>query len=133
MPRDPEIRVSDADREAVVAALTEHHAVGRLCLAELEERAGAAYRAVFGADLDRLLSDLPQPPPTPQIVRNGSRRSDGKRSSAWAATALICLVVWAATSLGRGELSYFWPVWVIGPWGLTMLSRWFVGGPGTRG
>lgn len=42
---------------------------------------------------------------------------------AWLTTGLIVLTVWAATSLASWEFLYFWPVWVIGPWGAVLLAR----------
>jgi len=33
------------------------------------------------------------------------------------------LVIWAATSLATWEFLYFWPVWVIGPWGAVLLAQ----------
>jgi hypothetical protein len=58
-----ELRASDADREAVVAALRRHHADGRLTTDELEERVGAAWGARLVSELEALLSDLPRTPP----------------------------------------------------------------------
>lgn len=37
----------------------------------------------------------------------------------WALTAVIVLTVWAAVALGGGG-GYFWPIWVIGPWGAVL-------------
>ncbi|GCD93887.1 hypothetical protein EHYA_01539 [Embleya hyalina] len=55
------MRASDVDREAAVTLLREHHLVGRLTLAEFNERMGAAIAAVTLGDLARLISDLPPP------------------------------------------------------------------------
>lgn len=126
MPLDPAMRVSDVERERVVAALAEHHAAGRLSLTELEERAGAAYRAVTGADLHRLLADLPRLDTTHSDARRDVRIPNSAWTT-WAVTALICLVIWAATSVTHGAMTYFWPAWVIGPWALT-LARPGMGG-----
>jgi hypothetical protein len=30
---------------------------------------------------------------------------------------LVNLVIWFLVSLTTGELIYFWPIWVAGPWG----------------
>jgi hypothetical protein len=63
------VRVSDADREAVVARLQTAVGEGRLDLDEFGERAHAAHAAVFRDELDRLVVDLPAPlPPQRQIV-----------------------------------------------------------------
>jgi hypothetical protein len=54
-----DIRASDADRDAVVRELGEHASVGRLTLAELEDRAGKALEAKTRSELEALTSDLP--------------------------------------------------------------------------
>jgi hypothetical protein len=55
------IRVSDAERDAVVRVLGEHASVGRLTLEELEERSARALAAKTRSDLAALTSDLPAP------------------------------------------------------------------------
>lgn len=50
---------SDQDRERVVRVLREAYAAGRLDLAELRERAGAAYRARTWGDLRLVTADIP--------------------------------------------------------------------------
>jgi hypothetical protein len=54
-----ELRASDADRDATVAALREHSAAGRLTLDEFTERMTAAYSARTAGELERLTRDLP--------------------------------------------------------------------------
>ena len=54
------VRVGDADREAVAAQLREHFADGRLTLEELNERLDQAFAAKTKADLNTVLRDLPQ-------------------------------------------------------------------------
>ncbi|WP_051683985.1 DUF1707 domain-containing protein [Blastococcus sp. URHD0036] len=56
----PDVRASDADREAVVARLQVALAEGRIDVAEFGERAGAAHTAVTIADLAALVGDLPR-------------------------------------------------------------------------
>jgi hypothetical protein len=53
------MRVSDADRDAAIAELSEHFQVGRLTQEEYEERSGLALRAKTGSDLSELFTDLP--------------------------------------------------------------------------
>jgi len=118
--RETDLRVSDAEREAVVSTLGDHHAAGRLTLAELEERVAAAYQSVTRADLRRPLSDLPQPTPAAQPAARGS---SGVPWLPWLGTAAVCLTVWVVSSLARGEPGYFWPMWVIAPWGLALIAR----------
>ena len=53
------VRVGDADREAVAAQLREHYADGRLTLEELNERLDQVFAAKTRADLNPVLRDLP--------------------------------------------------------------------------
>jgi hypothetical protein len=53
------VRVGDADRDAVAAQLREHYADGRLTLDELNERLDQAFAAKTRADLTTVLRDLP--------------------------------------------------------------------------
>jgi DUF1707 SHOCT-like domain len=57
------LRASDADRDAVVAALSEHYQAGRLSTDELEDRTGAALSARTYGELSALTADLPGPVP----------------------------------------------------------------------
>jgi hypothetical protein len=70
-PRD--LRASDADRERVLAALTEAAADGRLTLGEHAERAEHAYAARTLGDLAALTADLAAP--SAQPIRLDARRS----------------------------------------------------------
>ena len=53
------VRVGDADREAIAAQLREHYADGRLTLDELNERLDQTFAAKTKADLDTVMRDLP--------------------------------------------------------------------------
>lgn len=57
----PEQRASDADRDTAVDILCAAVAEGRLTLAELDERAGAALSAPTIGELAALIADLPGP------------------------------------------------------------------------
>ena len=54
-----ELRVSDADRDAALAELSQHFQAGRLTAEELDDRTGQILAARTGADLDDVLRDLP--------------------------------------------------------------------------
>ncbi len=54
------VRVGDADRDAVAAQLREHYADGRLTLEELNERLDQTFAAKTKADLNTVMRDLPQ-------------------------------------------------------------------------
>ncbi|HKN99473.1 MAG TPA: DUF1707 domain-containing protein [Pseudonocardiaceae bacterium] len=61
-----DVRASDAERARIATLLEEHHAAGRLTVAELDERVAAAYAARTRDDLATLLADLPtEPDPEP--------------------------------------------------------------------
>ena len=57
--QQPTVRVSDTDREAVVARLEKALGEGRITVDEFRQRAEAAYSAVTSAELEPLLGDLP--------------------------------------------------------------------------
>ncbi|HLI39533.1 MAG TPA: DUF1707 domain-containing protein [Streptosporangiaceae bacterium] len=54
------MRVGDAEREAVASQLREHYATGRLTLDELNERLDQAFAAKTRFDLAAVTRDLPQ-------------------------------------------------------------------------
>jgi Domain of unknown function (DUF1707) len=56
---DQHIRVSDAERNAVVELLGQHYAEGRLDQAEFDERVTRAMSAKTRGDLEGLFDDLP--------------------------------------------------------------------------
>ena len=135
---EPHLRAADADRAAVAAQLGEQMSAGRLTVAEYDERLARAYAARTYGELEELTADLPSPsaqPPAPAPARpqpaahgwhHGGWSGGPSREAAWrnwAVTAVIVLVVWTATVIGSGEFHYFWPIWVIGPWGAVLLAQ----------
>lgn len=70
-----ELRIGDAEREAAVAALGEHYALGRITKEEYDERTAAAMAARTRADLLPLFADLqaPEQPKPARPVYRGSR------------------------------------------------------------
>jgi hypothetical protein len=65
----PAVRASDVEREQTITVLQRSFADGRLTLAELEERAGAAYVARTRAQLLDLTADLPDADKQPKRPR----------------------------------------------------------------
>ena len=63
----PQLRASDADREAAADRLHAAAVEGRLDADELDQRLGEVYAARFCTDLTRLTADVtpPAPPPAP--------------------------------------------------------------------
>jgi hypothetical protein len=70
------VRVSDAEREAVAAQLREHYAQGRLSLDELNERLDRAFASRTRADLNAVTSDLPYTPPSGVLPSDRIRRAE---------------------------------------------------------
>ena len=136
----PHLRAADTDRAAVAAALGEHMAAGRLTVEEYEERVARAYAARTYGDLDALTADLPAPTrgpaappaapaapfhPVPCASRAmGPGTDSGWRG--WFTTGVIVVTIWLITSMASGDL-YFWPMWVLGPWGAILLARTLAG------
>lgn len=130
----PHLRCADADRERVVEELREHYAAGRLTLEEFQERSDTAYAAKTFGDLAGITSDLPAAALEPVPRRSAPRISPGVRRAwgSWFTVSLICTVIWLLSVLSGGELVYFWPMWVMGPWGIMLLVG-TLGGRGGRG
>jgi hypothetical protein len=70
--RDPNLRASDADREATADRLRQHHADGRIDSEEFQERLDRCYAAKTMGDLSELMRDLPGDP-----ARRGSGARNG--------------------------------------------------------
>lgn len=131
---EPHLRAADADRAAVATVLGEHMAAGRLTVAEYEERLASAYAAKTYGELDALTTDLPgalpaaRPAAAPQPARDDDVAVHGWAADphswrSWASTAAVVIAIWAVTSLASWEFLYFWPIWVIGPWGAVLLVQ----------
>lgn len=117
----PKVRASDADREAVVSALSEHFQAGRLTTEELEERTGLALQARTLGQLDELTADLPAPRPAASPVPNAPRRP-GYLVLVPLVVPVVVLAILAmvlATSTGI----HAWAVWWVIPVGLLIARR----------
>lgn len=144
---EPHLRAADADRAAVADVLGAHMSAGRLTVAEFDERLAQAYAAKTYGELDELTADLPaleketaatpgaaERRPTHPAMRHADLHPwtggwDQSHSwRAWLSTSLIVLTIWAVTSLASWEFHYFWPIWVIGPWGAVLLAQTVTGG-----
>jgi hypothetical protein len=66
--RPPAMRASDAERERAVATLRDGAEHGRLTFDELAQRTELAYNSTTGAELERLVADLPAPEPGTEIL-----------------------------------------------------------------
>jgi Domain of unknown function (DUF1707) len=119
--RLPQMRASDADRDGVVAELSEHFQMGRLTREELDERTGRALTARTLVELDELTADLPaiRPAGPAPVVRP---RGLGYALLAPVAAALAALAI-AALVLGVGDGRHGWVWWWVIPAGLLFARR----------
>jgi Domain of unknown function (DUF1707) len=135
---EPHLRAADADRAAVADVLGQHMSAGRLTVDEYDERLAQAYAAKTYGELERLTADLPagrpaarpaprSPATAPSTAGRDAWVHDPHSWRAWVTTSLIVLTIWAATSRANWEFLYFWPVWVIGPWGAVLLIQTLTG------
>jgi hypothetical protein len=85
-PREPSVRVGDADREAALSVLAVHFADGRITLSEYDDRCRDAAAAQTRQELDRLFHDLPTLPNQPD--RMGGTGSPGTEMSVYSASEL---------------------------------------------
>ena len=133
---EPHLRAADADRSAVATVLGEHMAAGRLTVAEYEERLTRAYAAKTYGELAELTTDLPDTVPARRTDAAPERtsaddvvihgwRADPQSWRSWSTTAAIVISIWAITSLASWEFLYFWPIWVLGPWGVVLFIQSF--------
>ena len=123
-----QLRVSDADRDAVVTELGEHFQAGRLDAAELDDRAGRALRAPVRSDLDEVLTDLPRTPP----VSGGPLPAARSRSPLipLLLAGVAAVLVTAALTAGASGWHHrwapglsWWPVWWLIP-AMTLRLLW---------
>ena len=70
----PALRASDEERERAVTVLRDGAADGRLTFDELARRTELAYGATTGAELERLVADLPAAAPRTTLATGRSRR-----------------------------------------------------------
>jgi hypothetical protein len=90
---DPDLRVSHAEREQVVAALQRHTAAGRLTLDEFSERVDHALAAVTRADLAKVTGDLPAEPDPAALAGRQSQHRQLAVAFLLAALTLVILGV----------------------------------------
>ena len=115
------VRISDADRQAVIDRLREHTAAGRLTLDEFDTRVAEIMASRTAADLRLTLRDLPGRLPVLATEREVNRRL--RRHRVWvhlrnfAGINSVCIAIWAMTGGG-----YFWPEWVIFGTALPMIG-----------
>lgn len=134
--RNPSVRVSDAERSGTVERLKSAQDEGRLSLVEYDERIQKAYAAVTRADLDVLTADLPPVRGSDLPAAREKRDAEAKQEAraewyqqwrSWAGTSVLLIGIWGIICLAAGELTFFWPMFPVGIWGLVLLTSTFDG------
>ncbi|WJZ02694.1 DUF1707 SHOCT-like domain-containing protein [Corynebacterium freiburgense] len=120
---DPDIRLSDKERDDAFEALRQHLSDGRLTLQEFDERAAAVVKATTRGDLYPLFRDLPatlaehSPSPLPNSFTGGSSIAEIERRKKYFEKMMVG--VWATTlviffvSLFILRIPWFWVVFPI--------------------
>ncbi|MBG0830819.1 DUF1707 domain-containing protein [Planomonospora sp. ID67723] len=129
-PRD-DLRIGDAERDAVMTALREHYAQGRLTHEELDERLGLTLSARTGRDLALAQENLPDlygPPGEPapwkgprtgpaawqrHAARHGAWHPMARRGGPPVAPLLLVLLVAGVAVAGFGVLKLVFLAWLL--------------------
>jgi hypothetical protein len=109
--RRPDLRVSDADRDAVIAELGEHFQAGRLNAEEFGERLDTASSARTRGDLDQVMVDLPRTPrPVPPPAQQRGRQwvAVAGVMGAIAVVAVAVLVAGGVFGAVNGHTHWHW-------------------------
>jgi hypothetical protein len=120
--RLPQLKASDAERDAVVAALSEHFQAGRLTTEELEERTGRALAARTVGELDELTTDLPAPQPAPPAGPAVAPHRPGYLTMLPWAVPLVALVI-VSMAVGASAGHQTWGLWWVVPAALIVARR----------
>ena len=115
LPERPELRIGDAERDAVVDSLKAHFGAGRLSIDEFEERTAQALSARTVGELVPLTADLPVPRPAPVPARRPLPADPWARAYSLhvrvaVLLAVLSVLIWV---FSLGYLSPFWPLVVI--------------------
>jgi hypothetical protein len=117
--RPEELRVSDVERAATQERLRRAVGDGQLDLTEFDQRVARVWAARTRGDLTAVTRDLPEPPPpAPPAPRHrvfsdtGGGTAMRVLTTIWASVVAINLVVWLLVSVGNGEVTYPWPIWL---------------------
>ena len=108
-----DLRVSDAERDAVAGELARHLQDGRLDTAEFDERLSQAMTARTRGDLDRLLTDLPGTAPEQPPAGRSPRWPTAAWASPLVPAAMVVAFIALAGPVGRhGWHGHpFWALW----------------------
>lgn len=125
-----DMRAGDNDRQVVADRLKAALDEGRLDLGEYDERLQKTYSAKTFGDLSGLLDDLPgtvplehsqvqayaAPSPGTSVEQPQSKAQQvAKWAGPYGGVILVCVIIWAITSISTGQWTYFWPIWMFIP------------------
>jgi hypothetical protein len=129
----PEMRISNDERDAVVELLRDQTSVGRLTLGEFEERLEEVYGARTASQLRHALRELPVEPPalvqavtprgsTPGPISEADLRRRYRvrlrnEAAGFVAPNFVCNTIWLL-----GGSGYWWPGWVLMGTGVGLVS-----------
>jgi hypothetical protein len=120
-----EMRAGDHDRQAVAERLRAALDEGRLELHEYDDRLQRAYAAKTYSELELVTTDLPVSRGVPAAAGlpdpHLTRRWLIHVWDEWATAVGITTAIWLVVCLASGDLEYFWPMWVAGPWGAVLV------------
>jgi len=137
-PLEPDARAGDADRKRTAERLKSALDEGRLDLTEYDERLQTAYIAKTYRELDELVADIPGVTPISEsaveksttgavVSKDTSRRAkmrDVKKSwTSFGGAAIFFTGIWAIGWVASGSMPNYWPVWVLGIWGVIALCH----------
>lgn len=139
---DDNLRVGTSERDATARVLNLAFEAGRLSPEELDERLEACFTAKTRGDLSALTVDLPESDRLDSAATSGIETSGAlevprqrkapdktypKRERTarelwvpWAGVSALVVMIWLITAVAGGG-TYFWPIWVVGPWGAVNL------------
>jgi hypothetical protein len=120
--RPEDLRVSDAERQAVQDRLQVAQSVGQLDLHEYDERVQSAWAARTRGELERVTADLPAPDTAaaPVAARRSARQVFSDTGGGvtmrvltiiWLSVVAVNLIVWGLVSFTAVDDVYPWWIW----------------------
>ena len=111
----PQMKASDADRDAVLSDLSEHFQAGRLDAEEFQDRSGRALAARTWGELRDLLQDLPAGPRVPATASPSVPPQRALGRTALVPVAVLA-VIGIAVTLSVGHAHARWGIlWLLFP------------------
>lgn len=118
----PGVRVSDRERDAVVAHLAVALTEGRLDPYEHAERVEAALAARTADELAVLTADLPAPRPSSEERKRKELAEWYAEWRAWLGGLVIMSAIWGVSGLRDGDYGFYWPVTPLAIWAAVLVA-----------